>query len=103
VKRRFALAPLRRELTILKSRLTVNGPALETTPIALRNNDLSLRLAAHEREVFVVLFLDAQHRPVACGELFRGTLTKSSAYPLEVLKAALQRNAAARIIAHKTR
>src|SRR5437868_2307229 len=45
------------------------GPLL-TRPQAVRNY-LQLRLAELEHEVFVVLFLDAQHRPIAAEEMFR--------------------------------
>ena len=48
----------------------------------------------------VALFPDAQHRVIAAEELFRGTLTQTSVYPREVVKAALRRNAAAVILAH---
>jgi DNA repair protein RadC len=61
---------------------------------------LKLALASGEREVFVVIMLDAQHRVLATEELFRGTLTQTSVYPREVVKAALARNAAAVIFAH---
>ena len=61
---------------------------------------LRLALGAREHEVFVALFLDAQHRVIAAEELFRGTLTQTSVYPREVVKAALRRNAAAVILAH---
>ena len=47
------------------------------------------------------LQLDAQHRVIAIEELFRGTLTQTSVYPREVVKAALRANAAAVIFAHK--
>jgi len=50
--------------------------------------------------VFVVVFLDAQHRVVANEEMFRGTLTQTSVYPREIVKKALQINAAAVILAH---
>jgi DNA repair protein RadC len=61
-----------------------------------------LRLTLHGRphEVFVAVFLDAQHRVTACEELFRGTLTQTSVYPREVVKRALHHNAAAVIFAH---
>ena len=61
-----------------------------------------LRLTLHGRphEVFVAVFLDAQHRVVASEELFRGTLTQTSVYPREVVKRALHHNAAAVIFAH---
>jgi DNA repair protein RadC len=57
-------------------------------------------LHARPHEVFVVVFLDAQHRVVASEELFRGTLTQTSVYPREVVKRALHHNAAAVILAH---
>ena len=75
-----------------------SGAAL-TSPAAVRDY-LRLALGAREHEVFVVLFLDAQHRVLAAEELFRGTLTQTSVYPREVVKAALRRNAAAVILAH---
>src|SRR5512147_3224113 len=50
------------------------GNAL-TSPGAVRDY-LRLALAEREHEVFVCLWLDAQHRVTACEELFRGTLTQ---------------------------
>ncbi len=50
--------------------------------------------------MFVVLFVDAQHRLIAAEEMFRGTLAQTSVYPREVVKAALRYNAAAVIFAH---
>jgi len=61
---------------------------------------LRLSLGARPHEVFVALFLDAQHRVLCIEELFRGTLTQTSVYPREVVKAALSANAAAVIFAH---
>jgi DNA repair protein RadC len=61
---------------------------------------LCLKLGGLEREVFAVLFLDAQNRVLAHEELFSGTLAQTSVYPREVVKRALQHNAAAVILAH---
>ena len=61
---------------------------------------LQMRLGRLPNEVFAVLFLDAQQRLIACEELFRGTLTQTSVYPREVLKRALELNAAAVILSH---
>ncbi|WP_283745138.1 DNA repair protein RadC [Sideroxydans sp. CL21] len=61
---------------------------------------LQLLLRARQQEVFVAIFLDAQHRVVAAEELFQGTLTQTSVYPREVVKRALHHNAAAVIFAH---
>ena len=61
---------------------------------------LRLLLAGRQQEVFLVLFLDTQHRVIAFEELFRGTLSQTSVYPREVVKRALAHNAAAVILAH---
>jgi DNA repair protein RadC len=75
-----------------------SGSAL-TSPGAVRDY-LKLALGGRPHEVFVCLWLDAQHRVTRCEELFRGTLTQTSVYPREVVKAALTVNAAAVIFAH---
>jgi len=70
-----------------------------TSPGAVRDY-LRLSIATHPHEVFVCLWLDAQHRVTGIEELFRGSLTQTSVYPREVVKAALAANAAAVIFAH---
>ena len=69
------------------------------SPGAVRDY-LQLALGGREHEVFLALFVDAQHRVLCAEELFRGTLTQTSVYPREVVKAALRANAAAVILAH---
>ncbi|MCW5660082.1 MAG: DNA repair protein RadC [Burkholderiaceae bacterium] len=61
---------------------------------------LRLQIGVLEHEVFMVIFLDAQHRLIALKEMFRGTVTQTSVYPREVVKEALAVNAAAVIFAH---
>jgi DNA repair protein RadC len=61
---------------------------------------LCLKLGSLSREVFVVLFLDAQNRMIMSEEMFSGTLTQTSVYPREVVKKALHHNAASVIFAH---
>jgi DNA repair protein RadC len=61
---------------------------------------LRLKLASRGNEVFMALWLDAQNRLLKADELFTGTLTQTSVYPREVVKAALANNAAAVILAH---
>lgn len=61
---------------------------------------LQLLLGGKAYESFAILFLDVRNRLIACEELFRGTLTHTSVYPREVVKAALARNAASIILAH---
>jgi DNA repair protein RadC len=88
---------IRRALRILDTRMR-DAPVL-SSPETVRSY---LRLSLHDRghEVFEVIFLDSQHRVIACDELFRGTLAQTSVYPREVVKAALAHNAAAVIFAH---
>ncbi len=75
-----------------------NGDALNS-PAAVRDY-LQLLLRGREQEVFLVIFLDAQHRVILAEEMFHGTLTQTSVYPREVVKRALALNAAAVIFAH---
>lgn len=63
-------------------------------------NWLRLRLAYLPQECFIALWLGAQNRLILSETLFTGTLTQTSVYPREVVKTALQRNAAAVILAH---
>lgn len=77
----------------LKRESVLNAPA------AVRDC-LRIHFAGREHESFVALFLDTQHRLIAVDELFRGTLSQTSVYPREVVKAALRANAAAVIFAH---
>jgi DNA repair protein RadC len=70
-----------------------------SSPQAVRHY-LQLLLASMAYEVFFVLFLDVKNRLIASEELFRGTLTHTSVYPREVVKAALSHNAAGLIFAH---
>lgn len=70
-----------------------------TAPGAVRDF-LRLHFAGQEHESFVALWLDAQNRLINAEELFRGTLTQTSVYPREVVKAALRANAGAVIFAH---
>lgn len=74
------------------------GSAL-TSPGAVRDY-LRLAIAGREYEVFVCVWLDAQHRVIAFEELFRGSLSQTSVYPREIVKTALARNASAVIFAH---
>jgi len=57
-------------------------------------------LANYNHEVFAAVFLDNRHQIITFKELFNGTLDGASVYPREVVKLALQLNAAAIIFAH---
>jgi DNA repair protein RadC len=80
------------------SRRVRRGSAL-SSPQATRDF-LALRLGAREFESFCCMFLDNRHRVIEFVELFRGTIDSASVYPREVVKEALQRNAAAVVFVH---
>lgn len=61
---------------------------------------LRSKLRKYPYEVFAGLFLDNRHRIISFDELFRGTIDGASVYPREVVKQALDHNAAAVIFAH---
>jgi DNA repair protein RadC len=61
---------------------------------------LSARLRDYDYEVFACLFLDVRHRVISYEELFRGTIDGASVYPREVVRRALEQNAAAVVLAH---
>ena len=73
--------------------------ATMSSPQAVKDY-LRLEIGVLEHEVFCVLFVDAQHRIIELKQMFRGTVTQTSVYPREVVKAALGCNAAAVLLAH---
>jgi DNA repair protein RadC len=52
------------------------------------------------RETFKVLFLSTKNQVIAVESLFEGTLNASAVYPREIMKKALEHNAAALVFAH---
>jgi DNA repair protein RadC len=61
---------------------------------------LQAQLRHYPYEVFACLFLDNRHRVIVFEELFRGTIDGASVHPREVVRRALEHNAAALILAH---
>ena len=90
---------LARELLMRDLRRDWQNRPMVDSPAAFRDW-LRLRVAHLEHEVFLVIFLDAHHRILDAEVMFRGTLTQTSVYPREVVKAALLANASAVIFAH---
>ncbi|WP_444883533.1 RadC family protein [Microbulbifer sp. PSTR4-B] len=95
---RFESLVINAAKAILFSKLRKPGSAL-TSPRAVVDY-LLLNLAALEREVFSVIYLNTQHRVIAYREEFQGTLNAASIYPREIVKRTLELNAAAVIFAH---
>ena len=61
---------------------------------------LAVQMREYTREVFSVLLLDSRHQLLTYHELFHGTIDATSVHSREVVKFALEKNAAAVIIAH---
>lgn len=77
----------------LASAVTLSAPALVT-------EYLQVLFAGQQFESFVTIFLNVQNRLIAAEEMFRGTLTQTAVYPREIVKRALELNAAGAIFAH---
>ena len=69
------------------------------SPAALRQF-VALRLSQRPAEAFLVLFLDARYRLLSADEMFQGTLSHTPVYPREVVRRAIELNAAAVVLAH---
>lgn len=59
-----------------------------------------LLIGARPYEAFVCLYLDARHRLIDAEETSRGSLTRMAVYPREIVRRALEANAASLIVAH---
>ncbi|EBV8366114.1 DNA repair protein RadC, partial [Salmonella enterica subsp. enterica serovar Java] len=88
----------REALTLLEHQLREPGAAFISTQAA--RDWLRLQLSTLEREEFIVLWLDNQHRLIAHETLFRGTISHTEVHPREVVKSGLKHNAAAALVAH---
>ncbi|EIY5517912.1 DNA repair protein RadC [Salmonella enterica] len=89
---------IREALTLLEHQLREPGAAFTSTQAA--RDWLRLQLSTLEREEFIVLWLDNQHRLIAHETLFRGTISHTEVHPREVVKSGLKHNAAAALVAH---
>lgn len=61
---------------------------------------LQHNLRDKNREVFLVIYLNGQNQILKMEEVFEGTLTTSAVYPREVIKRALDNDAAALVFIH---
>lgn len=75
-------------------------PGMSVTSSTAARDWLRLQLAGQEREVFMVLYLDNQHRLLESETLFAGSVNHVQVHPREVVKSALRFNAAAVVLAH---
>lgn len=74
------------------------GDAMESPQVV--RDYLRARMRDFPSEVFVGLFLDNRHRLIRYEELFRGSIDNASVHPREVVRRAIELNAAALILAH---
>lgn len=91
-------AILEKAENILLARIKTSGDEMNNSDNVRKF--LKLKLSTKEREIFCCLFLDTQHRLIAFKEMFAGTIDSAYVYPREVIKKALECNAAAIIFAH---
>lgn len=94
------LAVIDAALAIVALKLRQPGAACGTRTAAKDFLRLRLHLAGADRELFCVLFVDVHHSVIAFEVMFTGTLSQTSVYPREVVRRALELNAAAVILAH---
>jgi len=76
----------------------VKGRPLSSPDILYRYIQMQTQLLEHE--VFGVIYVDNRNQVIDTEVLFRGTIDGASVHPREVVKAALNNNAAALILYH---
>jgi DNA repair protein RadC len=84
----------------LARRAAVANDGFAVTSSAAVKDYLTLALAQLEHEEFHVLYLSTQHRLIHHERHTTGTIDSASVYPRRILRAALDHNAAAVILAH---
>ncbi|WP_130993877.1 RadC family protein [Klebsiella variicola] len=94
----YAQRTIRRAINLLDKYLRQPGIAFTSSTAA--RDWLRLQLARQEREVFMVLYLDNQHRLLESETLFAGSVNHVQVHSREVVKSALRFNAAAVVLAH---
>ncbi|MEE9383203.1 MAG: DNA repair protein RadC [Nannocystaceae bacterium] len=83
---------------ILQKRLREPGRAI-TNPGDTRRF-VALELAEEKAEIFSAIWLDNRHRLIAFERMFNGTVNGASVHPRELVRRAIELNAAAVIVAH---
>jgi DNA repair protein RadC len=93
------------EVDTLDRALAIVGRTLRTPRAAMCSPDavkeyMRLALGGESAERFGVMYLDSQLRAIAFEIVFNGTLTRTSVFPREIIRAALAHGAASVILAH---
>lgn len=85
-------------LAILESRLQKTEGSISSPQDA--RNYVSLKLADRKQEVFAIMFLNTRHQIIEFREMFHGTIDTAAVYPREILRAVIETNSAAVVLAH---
>lgn len=84
-------------MSIIRSKL-ICGDVMNSPDSVSRY--LAMHFAGKQREEFLLLMLDSQHRLMATETLAVGTINAATLYPREVVRAVMSANAASVILAH---
>ncbi len=87
-------------LTKVMERNSLYKTELQASESDIVGRYLQNKIGCEEREHFVVLFLDNQNCLIKAETLFSGSISSTSVYPREIIKRALELNAAAMIVGH---
>lgn len=93
-------AVIDRAMQILETRIRYSKKDTFFTSPDATKKFLQLKLTERKREHFGVLFMDTRHGLIAYEEMFHGTIDAAHVHPREVVRRALEHNAAACIITH---
>ena len=95
------LGPAKRSqmLAVLELGRRCYAGEIKTHPVFQTPKSLH-HFSGQKSESFIAIFLDVDQRMIACETLFKGTLTRTAVYPREIVRRALDHNAAAVIFAH---
>ncbi len=85
-------------IQILTGRLQQTGITFNSSTVV--KDFLRLELMGVKREEFSIIFMNNQHQMISYETLFKGTIGGCTVHPREVVKRALELNAAAVILAH---
>jgi DNA repair protein RadC len=99
VKQSYGSVPVYR-IALVRESTAVDRPSSAVRKASEAAEVLRPLFAGLDREQFLVLLLDAVHRPIGVNVVSIGSLTASIVHPREAFKAAILANAAAVIIAH---
>lgn len=93
------------ETKTIQAALDIIDQKLQHTDIMITSPDtlkkyLKLKIGNQVVEKFYTIYLTTRHEIISIEESFSGTIDSASVYPREILRAVIEKNAAAVIFAH---